>query len=204
MPLPPGDSEGQQTGETHVDTNLLFTAAKCMWKHVKNSKHFGWLPWSIWVYLLLLWNLFESEASYVKSLNYKVIGGFILFVSAKILCVRNVTPRSPTQHRVQVLEENLGIFLPSLLIHFPLTALQIKSFYCSSLGLQWSHPPAPQVRLPQHRSSTAGWAPVGLKNPKVQKKLLICLCPKQIVFSSGQGRSCQLCLEMPEPFTFWQ
>lgn len=48
VPLPPEDSEGQQTGETQVDTNLLFTAAKkYMWKHVKNSKHFGWLPSNI-------------------------------------------------------------------------------------------------------------------------------------------------------------
>lgn len=28
VPLPPGDSEGQQTGGTHVDTNLLLIAAK--------------------------------------------------------------------------------------------------------------------------------------------------------------------------------
>lgn len=38
-----------------------------------------------WAYLLLLRNLFKSEASYLKKgLNYKVIGRFILFFSANI------------------------------------------------------------------------------------------------------------------------
>lgn len=28
VPLPPGDSEGQLAGETHIDINVLFIAAK--------------------------------------------------------------------------------------------------------------------------------------------------------------------------------
>lgn len=89
MPLPPGDSGEQQTGETHVATNLLFIAAKkYMWKHVKNSKHFGWLPSNILSLFALLWNLFETEASYLKNgLKYKVIGRFLFFFPASIfLC----------------------------------------------------------------------------------------------------------------------
>lgn len=60
-------------------------------------------------------------------------------VTARILCIRNVRPRGPTQHRLQMVGENLGILLPSLLIHFPLTALQMrKSVHAARLEPQQS------------------------------------------------------------------
>lgn len=60
-------------------------------------------------------------------------------VTARILCIRNVRPRGPTQHGLQMVGENLGILFPSLLVHFPLTALQMrKSVHAARLGLQRS------------------------------------------------------------------
>lgn len=86
VPLRPGDSEGQPAGETYIDTNVLFIAAKkYMWKHVKNSKHFGWLPsnilslFALVIKLVLKWSQLSK-----KSLTYKVIGRFILFFSANV------------------------------------------------------------------------------------------------------------------------